>query len=146
MYYVYFVGLLLHFEIIFISIGLLLLADPRQMVDTVVCVSLQVSIYSTLYSAFFVWKCFVQLFSNYSLALNFCGKRISEKKLFIRCWWNWLRKSEDVYRIWQQTFDMKEREKLLSPDSSEVLERMPFPRIDRCFHTGSTWHNRPRGL
>jgi len=40
--------------------------------------------------AFFVQKCFAQLFSSYSLALYFFGKRKSAKKLLIKCWWNWL--------------------------------------------------------
>jgi len=40
--------------------------------------------------AFFVQKCFAQLFSTYILALKFSGKRISAQKLVVKCWWNWL--------------------------------------------------------
>jgi len=34
---------------------------------------------------FFVQKCFAQLLSNYSLALNFFGKKMSAQKLLIKC-------------------------------------------------------------
>ncbi len=37
----------------------------------------------------FLYKCFVQFFSYYSLALNFFGKRISVQNLLVKCWWNW---------------------------------------------------------
>ncbi len=36
---------------------------------------------------FFVRKPFAQLFSNYSLALWFFGKRILVQKLLVKCWW-----------------------------------------------------------
>jgi len=39
--------------------------------------------------AFFVQKCFAQLFSNYSLALYFFGTKISAQKLLVKCWWHW---------------------------------------------------------
>jgi hypothetical protein len=38
---------------------------------------------------FFIGKCFAQIFSHYSLALWFFGKRISAQKLLVKCWWNW---------------------------------------------------------
>jgi len=40
--------------------------------------------------AFFVRKCFAQLFSDYSLALYFFGETILAQKLLVKCWWNWL--------------------------------------------------------
>ncbi len=40
---------------------------------------------------FFVWKCFAQLFPNYSSALWLFSKRISAQKLLVKCWWNWLK-------------------------------------------------------
>jgi len=45
---------------------------------------------------FFVQKCFVQLFSSYSLALWFFVKRLSSEKLLVKCWWtpNWLQIGE----------------------------------------------------
>jgi len=39
---------------------------------------------------FFIQKCLAKLFSNYSLAFKKFGNRILSKKLFIKCWWNWL--------------------------------------------------------
>jgi len=39
--------------------------------------------------AFFVWKCFTQLFSSYVFALQFSGAKISPKKAQVKCWWNW---------------------------------------------------------
>ncbi len=43
--------------------------------------------------AFFVWKCFAKLLSNYNVAWKFFGKRISAQKLVAKCWWNWLQGS-----------------------------------------------------
>jgi len=40
--------------------------------------------------AFFVWKCFAQLFFNYILALKKFVQRILVQKLLVQCWWNWL--------------------------------------------------------
>jgi len=51
--------------------------------------------------AFCTWKCFLKLFSNYSLALNFFGERILAQNLIIKCWWNWLQGSIST------TFDMQ---------------------------------------
>jgi len=49
----------------------------------------QVSISSTLFPHLFVQKCFLHLYSNYSLSLQFFGPRILAQKLLIKCWWNW---------------------------------------------------------
>ncbi len=48
------------------------------------------SIFQHISSNFFVQKCFGQLFSSYSLALYFFGKRILAQKLLLKSWWNWL--------------------------------------------------------
>ncbi len=53
-------------------------------------VTRQVSISSTFTLNFFVQKCFAQLFSNYSFALNFFGEKISVQKLIVKYWWNLL--------------------------------------------------------
>jgi len=47
-------------------------------------------------SAFFVQKYFAQLFSNYSLALYYFGKRILAQKLLEKCWWN--RLQNEIFR------------------------------------------------
>jgi len=43
---------------------------------------------------FFVQKCFAQICSNYSTALQFFGKRILAQKLLVKYWWNWLQDDE----------------------------------------------------
>jgi len=50
----------------------------------------------TFYEQLFVRKCFKQLFSNYSLALQFFVERILAQKLLIKCRWYWLKMSDKV--------------------------------------------------
>jgi len=59
-------------------------------------------------SSFFIWKCFVQLFSNYSLALYLFVKRISMQKLLVISWWTWLQAGvarqaarEEQRKVWR---------------------------------------------
>ena len=40
---------------------------------------------------FFVRKCYVQLFSTYSLCLCVFVEKIWAKKFRVKCWWNWPR-------------------------------------------------------
>ncbi len=49
----------------------------------------KVSISTTFYSAFFVWKYFAQLLSTYILNMEFFVKRISAHKLLVKWCWNW---------------------------------------------------------
>ena len=44
-------------------------------------------------SSFFVWKCFEQLLSTYSLCWYFFGKIILAEKLVVKCSWNWLQET-----------------------------------------------------
>ncbi len=40
--------------------------------------------------AFFVRKCFAQVFSNYSLVLGLFSEKMSAQKVLVECWCNWL--------------------------------------------------------
>jgi hypothetical protein len=51
--------------------------------------------------AFFIWKCFVLLFSNCTLTLWNFVERVSAQKLLIKCWWNWLQRSFYTNNNWR---------------------------------------------
>jgi len=55
-----------------------------------------VNFINILTRAFIMWNCFAQLFSSYSLALQFFGARITAQKLLVKCWWNWRQYAEHL--------------------------------------------------
>ncbi len=61
--------------------------------------------------SFLYKKCYALLFSWYSLALNFFGKRILAQIMLVKCWWNWLQPSHIHFwwRRWPYHFSWPQR-------------------------------------
>ncbi len=67
-----------------------------------ICVSSKCQFHQYFMPALFEWKCFAQLFSNFSLALLFFGERILAQKLRVKCWWNWLQVQNEIRKkVWR---------------------------------------------
>ena len=52
-----------------------------------------------LQAAFWFEKCFAQLSYAYSLGLQFFGKRKLAQKQLVKCWWNWLQGTIDLWIV-----------------------------------------------